>query len=121
MREMPATALEADTKCGAVLKERTSGEGRVMTVTADMAIAECTECRICHNRTILPVLDLGTQALTGIFPRPGEVVPVAPLELVKCGPGGCGLVQLRHTADLSLMYGVHYGYRSSIRPFMINH
>lgn len=92
-----------------------------MTVTADVAIAECTECRICHNRALLPVLDLGTQALTGIFPRPGEVVPIAPLELVKCGPDGCGLVQLRHTADLSLMYGVHYGYRSSIRPFMINH
>ena len=92
-----------------------------MTVTADMAIAECTECRICRNRALLPVLDLGTQALTGIFPRPGEVVPTAPLELVKCGPGGCGLLQLRHTADLSLMYGIHYGYRSSIRPFMINH
>lgn len=92
-----------------------------MTVTADMAIVECTECRICHNRVLLPVLDLGTQALTGIFPRPGEAVPIAPLELVKCGPGGCGLVQLRHTADLSLMYGVHYGYRSSIRPFMVNH
>ncbi|OKI62512.1 methyltransferase [Micromonospora sp. CB01531] len=86
-----------------------------------MAITECTECRICGNRALVPILDLGNQALTGIFPRPGEVVPTAPLELVKCGPGGCGLVQLRHTADLSLMFGVHYGYRSSIRPFMINH
>jgi NDP-4-keto-2,6-dideoxyhexose 3-C-methyltransferase len=86
-----------------------------------MAIIECTECRICGNRELLSVLDLGTQALTGIFPRPGQVVPSAPLELVRCGPRGCGLVQLRHTADLSLMYGEHYGYRSSVRPFMINH
>ncbi|MFE9656601.1 class I SAM-dependent methyltransferase [Micromonospora sp. NPDC006431] len=92
-----------------------------MTITGDLAITECTECRICGNRALVPILDLGNQALTGIFPRPGEVVPTAPLELVKCGPGGCGLVQLRHTADLSLMFGVHYGYRSSIRPFMINH
>ena len=92
-----------------------------MTVTPDVAVVECTECRICRNRTLLPVLDLGTQALTGIFPRPGEAVPKAPLELVKCGPDGCGLVQLKHTADLSLMYGIHYGYRSSIRPFMVNH
>lgn len=92
-----------------------------MTIAADVAVVECRECRICRNGTLVPVLDLGTQALTGIFPRPGEVVPAAPLELVKCGPGGCGLVQLRHTADLSLMYGAHYGYRSSIRPFMINH
>ncbi|WP_119731851.1 class I SAM-dependent methyltransferase [Thermomonospora amylolytica] len=87
-----------------------------------MDIAECTECRICGNRALLPVLDLGTQALTGIFPgSPDEVVPAAPLELVKCSPDGCGLVQLRHTADLSLMYGDRYGYRSGIRPFMINH
>ncbi|WP_228470761.1 class I SAM-dependent methyltransferase [Streptomyces alkaliphilus] len=86
-----------------------------------MNITECTECRICGNRNLHPVLDLGTQALTGIFPGPGESVPTAPLELVKCSPDGCGLVQLRHTADLSLMYGAHYGYRSGIRPYMINH
>lgn len=92
-----------------------------MTITGDMAVVECTQCRICGNRTLLPVLDLGNQALTGIFPRPGEEVPVAPLQLVRCSPDGCGLVQLRHTADLSLMYGIHYGYRSSIRPFMVNH
>lgn len=87
-----------------------------------MDIAECTECRICGNRTLLPVLDLGTQALTGIFPgSPDEVVPASPLELVKCSPDGCGLVQLRHTNDLSLMYGDRYGYRSGIRPFMVRH
>ncbi|MET8062741.1 class I SAM-dependent methyltransferase [Micromonospora sp. NPDC005686] len=92
-----------------------------MTIRGDIAVVECTQCRICGNRSLLPVLDLGSQALTGIFPRPGEDVPVAPLQLVRCSPDGCGLVQLRHTADLSLMYGAHYGYRSSIRPFMINH
>ncbi len=86
-----------------------------------MNITECTACRICGNRTLVPVLDLGMQALTGIFPRPGEDVPVAPLELVRCDPSGCGLLQMRHTADLSLMYGEHYGYRSSIRPFMVDH
>ncbi|WP_344919995.1 class I SAM-dependent methyltransferase [Streptosporangium oxazolinicum] len=87
-----------------------------------MKITECTECRICGNRTLLPVLDLGTQALTGVFPASlDQVVPTAPLELVKCSPDGCGLVQLRHTADLSLMYGDNYGYRSGIRPYMINH
>ncbi|CRK56084.1 NDP-hexose 3-C-methyltransferase TylCIII [Alloactinosynnema sp. L-07] len=86
-----------------------------------MNVIECTACRICGNRTLLPVLDLGTQALTGIFPKPGVEVPTAPLEVVKCSPDGCGLVQLKHTADLSLMYGVHYGYRSGIRPFMINY
>ncbi|PPS67063.1 MULTISPECIES: class I SAM-dependent methyltransferase [Streptomyces] len=80
-----------------------------------------TACRICANRELLPVLDLGEQALTGVFPmRRDEAVPSIPLELVKCSPQGCGLVQLRHTPDPGLMYGEGYGYRSGIRPFMIN-
>lgn len=92
-----------------------------MNIAEDMVVTECTECRICGNTRLLSVLDLGTQALTGIFPRPGQVAPAAPLELVRCSPEGCGLLQMRHTADLSLMYGEHYGYRSSIRPFMVKH
>ncbi|MBQ1112087.1 MULTISPECIES: class I SAM-dependent methyltransferase [Streptomyces] len=80
------------------------------------------ECRACGNSELLPVLDLGPQALTGVFPRSrDEDVPQVPLDLVRCSPGGCGLVQLRHTADLSLMYGDGYGYRSGIREFMRNH
>jgi NDP-4-keto-2,6-dideoxyhexose 3-C-methyltransferase len=79
-------------------------------------------CRICGNRELLTILDLGEQALTGVFPRSrDEADLVAPLELVKCSPAGCGLVQLRHDADMALMYGERYGYRSSIRPFMVNH
>ncbi|MCO6008415.1 class I SAM-dependent methyltransferase [Actinoallomurus purpureus] len=79
-------------------------------------------CRVCGNRELLPLLDLGPQALTGVFPRtPDESVPEVPLELVKCSPSGCGLVQLRHTADLALMYNEGYGYRSGIRPFMVDH
>ncbi|MFG3106266.1 class I SAM-dependent methyltransferase [Streptomyces tendae] len=79
-------------------------------------------CRICGNQELTTILDLGDQALTGVFPRtPDEEDLVAPLELVKCAPPGCGLVQLRHDIDLSVMYGERYGYRSSIRPFMINH
>lgn len=80
------------------------------------------ECRICGNRTLLSILDLGPQALTSVFPESPETpVPKVPLELVKCSPSGCGLVQLAHTADFGSMYGDHYGYRSGIRPFMINH
>ncbi|MEU7564083.1 class I SAM-dependent methyltransferase [Streptomyces eurythermus] len=81
-----------------------------------------TACRICGNRELLPVLDLGEQALTGVFPtRRDQEVPSVPLELVVCSPAGCGLVQLRHTPDADLMYGDDYGYRSGIRPFMIHH
>ncbi|MUN36200.1 class I SAM-dependent methyltransferase [Actinomadura litoris] len=82
-----------------------------------------SECRICGNGELVPVLDLGVQAITSVFPRtPGDPVPRVPLELVKCGPGGCGLVQLRHTTDAGAMYTTgSYGYRSSIRPFMVDH
>ncbi|GLZ00705.1 class I SAM-dependent methyltransferase [Actinoplanes sp. NBRC 103695] len=84
--------------------------------------ASVQSCRACGNKELLTVLDLGHQALTGVFPRSrDEADLVAPLELVKCSPAGCGLVQLRHDADMKLMYGERYGYRSSIRPFMINH
>ncbi|WP_017537062.1 class I SAM-dependent methyltransferase [Nocardiopsis halophila] len=80
------------------------------------------ECRICGNRTLISILDLGSQAMTSVFPASAETpVPEAPLELVKCSPSGCGLVQLRHTADFGSMYGDHYGYRSGIRPFMVGH
>lgn len=79
-------------------------------------------CRACGNRELLSILDLGEQALTGVFPSHAEEADlVAPLELVKCSPAGCGLVQLRHDADLALMYGQQYGYRSGIRPFMVQH
>ncbi|MUL41464.1 class I SAM-dependent methyltransferase [Streptomonospora sp. PA3] len=85
---------------------------------------EIDDCRICGNRTLIPLLDLGPQAVTSIFPASRSEaleIPKVPLELVKCSPDGCGLVQLRHTADFSLMYGDHYGYRSGIRNFMIQH
>lgn len=79
-------------------------------------------CRACGNRELVSILDLGDQALTGVFPRStAEPDLLAPLELVKCSPAGCGLVQLRHDADLALMYGERYGFRSGIRPFMIGH
>lgn len=79
-------------------------------------------CRVCGNRRLLSILDLGPQAVTSVFPASRRnAVPVVPLELVKCSPDGCGLVQLRHTADFDVMYGPHYGYHSSAGQFMIRH
>ena len=58
-----------------------------------------SKCRICGNKKLIPVLDLGTQALTGIFPKKGEKVPRVPLSLVKCveeTAENCGLLQLEN-------------------------
>ncbi|MEU6831231.1 class I SAM-dependent methyltransferase [Nocardia beijingensis] len=82
-------------------------------------------CRVCGNTRLETVVDLGTMALTGVFPAtdPTEV-PRYPLELVRCVPESseeCGLVQLRHTADFGEMYSPGYGYRSGLNRSMIDH
>lgn len=78
-------------------------------------------CRLCRGETLLPVLDLGTSPLSGQFPLPGEPdPPAAPLEVVRCADPGCGLVQLRHTADRGLCFG-KYHYRSSVSATMRGH
>jgi NDP-4-keto-2,6-dideoxyhexose 3-C-methyltransferase len=78
-------------------------------------------CRICGGTNLATVLDLGEQALTGVFPdAKSPDVEVAPLDLVKC-VGGCGLVQLRHTCEPSMMYGANYGYRSGLNRSMVEH
>ena len=84
---------------------------------------EISSCRICHHRQLVPLLHLGEQCLTGIFPKsPDEPITRGPLELVKCdGDDSCGLVQLRHSYDSAEMYGADYGYRSSLNKSMVAH
>jgi SAM-dependent methyltransferase len=87
---------------------------------------EISECSICGNPELVPVLDLGVQALTGVFPRTrDQPVGRGPLELVKChgtrAAPCCGLVQLRHAYSSQDLYGDNYGYRSSLNPAMVAH
>lgn len=76
-------------------------------------------CRLCKGTNLKSVLDLGTQALTGRFPKPGQDIPAGPLELVQCAD--CGLTQLQHDYDLGEMYGETYGYRSGLNQSMVAH
>lgn len=77
-------------------------------------------CRICGSSSLQTVLDLGDQALTGIFPKTkDEKVASGPLELGRCDE--CGLVQLMHNYDLSQLYGQTYGYRSGLNQSMVRH
>lgn len=81
-------------------------------------------CRICGNRQLVEVLDLGAQALTGVFPKTRtQHVTVGPLKLVKCAGSvdACGLLQLQHTYDLAELYGENYGYRSGLNASMVAH
>lgn len=88
---------------------------------------EIKQCRICGNKNLVPILDLGMQALTGTFPKSEiDEVDYAPIELVKCFDSDhtnnfCDLVQLKHTYTLSKLYGNNYGYRSGLNKSMVNH
>jgi NDP-4-keto-2,6-dideoxyhexose 3-C-methyltransferase len=81
-------------------------------------------CRICNNTRLVEVLDLGVQALTGVFPKTRtQHVTAGPLKLVKCvgDDDVCGLLQLQHTYELAELYGENYGYRSGLNPSMVGH
>lgn len=83
-------------------------------------------CRICGNPNLVPVIDLGNQPISAVFPKEDAPDPAASsLEMVLCdGPKDtsiCHLLQLKVTADLGAMYGATYGYASSTSPAMVAH
>lgn len=87
---------------------------------------EITQCRACGQKKLIPILSLGDQFLTGVFPKTKDRdVPYGPLELVKCddraGNQSCGLLQLKHSYESSVLYGEGYGYRSSLNKSMVRH
>jgi cyclopropane fatty-acyl-phospholipid synthase-like methyltransferase len=89
-------------------------------------IKEIERCRICGGVDLKPIINLGTQSLTGIFPCSTDMkITSGPLELVRCddehNSNACGLLQLRHSYDLSEMYGLNYGYRSGLNQSMMAH
>lgn len=88
-----------------------------------MKYTKVEQCRICGNKELTRVLDLGEQMLTGVFPsEKGADVTTGPLKLVKCvGDDVCGLVQMEHSYDLGEMYGENYGYRSGLNSSMVTH
>jgi len=78
-------------------------------------------CRICNSPELVPVINLGEQYIATHFvtdDAPAFLQTRLPLELVRCaGQGGCGLVQLKHSVDPSVLY-FDYGYRSGINQSM---
>jgi NDP-4-keto-2,6-dideoxyhexose 3-C-methyltransferase len=88
-------------------------------------IKAITQCRICGNLDLVPVINLGTHALTGFFPKDKNTdIIQGPLELVKCVENDsrcCGLLQLGHSYEAKDLYGDHYGYRSALNRSMVHH
>ena len=78
------------------------------------------KCRVCGNKHLNLVLDLGEQELSGVFPKDKNTkLTSGPMQLVWCPE--CGLLQLGHSYDLDEMYGENYGYRSGLNKSMVKH
>jgi len=85
-----------------------------------MIYHEIKSCRVCNNKKLETVLDLGVQALTGVFPcLDAPEVLRGPLQLCFCPE--CTLVQMKHAYDPSVLYGDNYGYRSGLNQSMVRH
>ena len=85
-----------------------------------MNVTRIDKCRISGSSNLITVLDLGSQALTGVFPKNvNDPITSGPLRLVWCPDSG--LLQLQHTYDLAEMYGDNYGYRSGLNRSMVVH
>lgn len=77
-------------------------------------------CRVSGSADLIEVLNLGTQALTGVFPGSlTDKVTDGPLNLMLCPTSG--LLQLGYSYDNEDMYGESYGYRSGLNSSMIEH
>jgi len=85
-----------------------------------MTASKLTACRFSGSTNLVPILNLGSQALTGVFPSASEPDPSSgPLDLIWCPDSG--LVQLGHSFSLEEMYGDNYGYRSGLNSSMVRH
>jgi hypothetical protein len=81
---------------------------------------EIKKCRISGSLNLVPVLSLGEQYLTGIFPKKiNDQITKGPLELVWCPESG--LLQMKQSYSLDEMYGDNYGYRSGLNASMVAH
>ena len=81
---------------------------------------EISKCRISGSKNLVTVLSLGSQYLTGVFPKTAEeVVTQGPLDLVWCPDSG--LLQMKQSYSLDEMYGDNYGYRSGLNASMVRH
>jgi hypothetical protein len=91
-----------------------------------MLYKKIEKCRICGNKDLVMIVDLGHAALTGVFPKnKDEFIESGPLSIVKCNdetnPEACGLLQMEHDYDLEKLYGDNYGYRSGLNQSMVDH
>lgn len=83
----------------------------------DLSVQEITQCRLCHNDKMVPVLSLGSQYVVD-FVKTSHIANRgrAPLDMVRCER--CHFVQLKHTVNQDVLYK-KFWYRSDCNEQMI--
>ena len=78
------------------------------------------KCRISNDKNLIKVCDFENIKLTGVFPKSKkEIIKSTPLEVVFSNKSK--LLQLNHNYNFSDLFGMNYGYRSSLNKSMVNH
>ena len=77
-------------------------------------------CRNCKKKLFNKVINIGKQCISSVFPEKiKNNFKKYSLDLYKCDY--CELVQFKKTPPFQDMYGLTYGYRTSLSPLMIDH
>ena len=78
------------------------------------------KCKNCKNPKLKKVFRIGKQAISSVFfDKPKNNLKTYSLDLFECSK--CDLVQFSSLPPLNDMYGLTYGYNTSLSPLMVNH
>ena len=78
------------------------------------------KCKNCKKNSLIRVIKIGKQPLSGFFYIKKKInLKKYSLDLYRCS--NCNLVQLYNTANIKMMYGKHYGYKTSVSKMMVSH
>lgn len=77
-------------------------------------------CKNCKKKRLKKVFRIGKQPISSVFfDKPKNNLKKYSLDLYKCNY--CELVQFASLPPLEDMYGLTYGYNTSLSPLMVNH
>lgn len=76
-------------------------------------------CRNCKKKNFDKISNIGNQPISSLFLKKKIKIKNYSLDLYKCNH--CNLVQLSKIPNLKDMYGLNYGYKTSVSKLMVNH
>ena len=77
-------------------------------------------CKNCYSKSLKKVFKIGKQPISSVFfNKPKAKLKKYSLDLYLCNK--CKLVQFNKLPPLDDMYGLTYGYNTSLSPLMVNH